>query len=428
MSKKKILGNIFSLGVLQLANYVFPFLTVPYLSRVLTTEHYGLILFSLSFSTYFSLLCDYGFSLSGTKEVAIHASNKPQLNSIVSNITYIKIVLFLFSIILNLIVVFSYSKFRAHWELYLVNILVLVNNVFFPVWFFQGVEKMKYITIIQVGVRILSLLLIFTLIHNDSQYFLWPVINVITSIISAIIAQFILLKYFAIRYTKPDFGIIKHQLKEGWHIFISTIAISLYTVSNSFFLGLLTNTVMVAYYASAEKIMNAIQGLLGPISQAFFPHLSRVVAEDKERGIKALQKALFLIAGIGLLISVILFFTAPLVVKLIYGAKYEIATTQALRVLAVLPFIICLSNVFGIQTMIPFGLSKPFSRILIISSCVNVLLLIVLIPRFTYIGTAVSVVITESLVTLMMLGYLHFNGIYIWFGKIDECKNFCSLP
>jgi PST family polysaccharide transporter len=226
------------------------------------------------------------------------------------------------------------------------------------------------------------------------------------------------LKYFSIRYTRPNFGIIKYQLKEGWHIFISTIAISLYTVSNSFFLGLLTNTVMVAYYASAEKIMNAIQGLLGPISQAFFPHLSRVVAEDKERGIKALQKALFLIAGIGLLISVILFLTAPLVVKLIYGAKYEIATTQALRVLAVLPFIICLSNVFGVQTMIPFGLSKPFSRILIISSCVNVLLLIMLIPRFTYIGTAVSVVITESLVTLMMLGYLHFNGIYIWSGKL----------
>lgn len=420
MSKKKILGNVFSLSVLQLANYVFPFMTVPYLSRVLTTEHYGLILFSLSFSTYFGLLCDYGFSLSGTKEVAIHASNKEQLNNIVSSITYIKIALFLFSIILNLVVVFSSSKFRVHWELYLMNIFVLVNNIFFPVWFFQGVEKMKYITMIQVSVRLLSVLLIFTFIHNDGQYFFWPIINVITSIISAIIAQFILLKYFAICYVRPNFSVIRHQLKEGWHIFISTIAISLYTVSNSFFLGLMTNTVMVAYYASAEKIMNAIQGLLGPISQAFFPHLSRVVAEDKEQGIKALQKALFLIVGIGLLISVMLFCMAPFIIKLIYGAKYEDATTRALKILAVLPFIICLSNVFGIQTMIPFGLTKSFSRILIISSCVNVVLLMILIPRFTYIGTAMSVVITESFVALMMLVYLYFNGIHVWFGKINR--------
>jgi PST family polysaccharide transporter len=244
------------------------------------------------------------------------------------------------------------------------------------------------------------------------------VINLVTTVIGIIIVQYFLVNTFNLRYVKPDWQSIKHELFEGWHVFISTIAISMYTISNSFFLGIMTSATMVAYYASGEKIMNAVQGLLGPVSQALYPHLTKIVHNDKSEGIKAIQQALFRIAGVGLIISLGLFVAAPVIVRLLFGVKYQIATTEVVRILSVLPFIICLSNVFGIQTMLPFGLTKPFSRILIISSILNVVLLLILIPRYSYVGTAISVVITEVSVTSMMLFYLFKNGIYVWRGKL----------
>ena len=423
MSRKKLFGNMASLGMLQLANYVFPFLTVPYLSRVLSTSHYGLILFSLSFTTYFAIICDYGFGLTGTKAVAINSHKPEELNRLVSNITAIKVVLFAFSLVINLVLVFCFDQFREYWFIYVINIFTLINSVLFPTWFFQGMERMKYITFVQVSVRLIAVLLILVLVKHDADYYLWPVINLITTIVGVVFVQYILLAKFHIRYIKPDFISIKKELSEGWHVFISTIAISLYTVSNSFFLGVMTSATMVAYYASGEKIMNAVQGLLGPVSQALYPHLAKIVHDDKNAGIKALQKALFRVAGVGLVISISLFIFAPIIVKLLFGIKYQVATTEVVRILSILPFVICLSNMFGIQTMLPFGLTKPFSRILIVSSIMNVCLLLILIPRFSYIGTAISVVITEVCVSCMMVWHLGLNGIYVWAGKFESIKD-----
>ncbi len=414
------MGNVIALGFLQMANYVFPFLTVPYLSRVLSVEHYGLILFSFSFTAYFGILCDYGFNLSATRDIAVNSKNNNQINQIVSSVTVIKIFLFLASLVANLIIIFSVARFREYWPIYFLNCFALINNVFFPTWFFQGVEKMRYITVIQVVIRTVSVILIFVFIHSDSQYYLWPVINVVTSIVSAIFAQLVLIKFFKIRYVLPDWRLLWGQLKDGWYIFISTVAISLYTISNSFFLGILTSSVMVAYYASAEKILNAIQGLLGVVSQALFPHLTKLINEDRALGIKALQRAFFKLALLGFFISLFLFLTAPLIVKILFGERYLVATTQVLRILSVLPFIICLSNIFGIQTMLPFGYTKQFSHILIITSSCNLLFTILLVPHYSYIGTAISVVLTEILVAILMYWSLYVNGVNIICGKLNH--------
>lgn len=414
---------MFSLSILQLVNYVFPFLTLPYLSRVLTTEHYGLVLFSLSFTAYFAVLCDYGFNLSAVKQVALNSKNTSQLNRIISAVTSVKIILFILSIILNLIIVLSVAKFREYWFIYLLNIGTIISNVFFPIWFFQGVEKMKYITVVQVIIRSINLALIFVLIHQDSQYFLWPVINFIGAVCSIIFAQYILIKRLNISYVRPNWNELKEQFQDGWYIFISTVAVSLYTISNSFFLGLLTNPIMVAYYVSAEKITSAIQGLFMPISQSIFPHLSKIVIEDPRRGVKQLQKAFFVQGIMAFLLSVFLFLCAPFIIHLVFGAKFEAHSTIVLRILSLLPFIVVLSNILGVQTMIPFGLKKVFSKILIISSLSNIVLIFILVPRYNYVGSAICVVITECVVTLMMFAYLYKTGVWIWYGKIKPTNH-----
>lgn len=415
---KKLASNIFSLSLLQIVNYVFPFLTIPYLSRVLSVEHYGLILFSFSFNTYFGILCDYGFGLTATRDVAMNSNNKEKINHIVSTVTFIKVIFFVFSLLCNLVIVFSIAKFRDYWFIYLLNCFTLIGGVFVPSWLFQGMQRMRDILPAQIITKVLSVVLIFLCIKSDSLYYLWPVINIVTTIVGAIYIQAILFKRYDLKYTIPTYTEIIAQLKEGWHVFLSTIAISLYTVSNSFFLGVLTSTAMVAYYASAEKILNAVQSLLSPITQALFPHLTKQINDDKEEGIKLLRDALIKVAILGAILSISLFIGSSFIVKLLFGHKYVDATTIVLKILSILPFIICLSNMFGIQTMIPFGLTKQFSRILMVSSVCNLIFTFILVPRFSYIGTAISVVLSEILVTGMMYFYLIKSGIDIIRGRI----------
>lgn len=420
LKNKTLKVNFLSLSVLQLANYVFPFLLVPYLSRILTPAHYGLILFAMSFNAYFAIVCDYGFNLTGTKDIAVSAGDSNHVNRLFSSITYIKLVFFAFSALSVLIVIIIFPKFRADWVVYLLSLLTLVTNVFFPIWLFQGLERMRFITIITIIIRTLALVLTFMFVHHDSQYVLVPLINGIAAIAGAVVAQYIVYKSLSIRYVCTSFVELKEQLVNGWHVFISTMAISLYTVSNGFFLGLFSTTTVVAYYLTAEKITNAISGMLQPITQTIYPHLAKTVAQDRSLGIKKLQKSFYIIGGIGLCCSIFLFIVAPIIVNILLGAKYQAPTTLTLHILAILPFLVCLSNVLGIQTMIPFGLKKQFARILVASGIINVSIILILVPRYSYIGSACAVVVTESLVVAMMWWYLHIKGILIWRGLIKN--------
>jgi polysaccharide transporter, PST family len=200
-----------------------------------------------------------------------------------------------------------------------------------------------------------------------------------------------------------------HELKEGWHLFISTAAISLYTTSNTFILGLLTNNVSVGYYSAAEKLVNSVLGLLYPVSQAIYPYISRLVSDSKEGATIFIRKALILIGCGSFAASSGLFLFANLIVYFILGPHFS-ESVIVLRILAFLPFVIALSNVLGIQTMITFNMKKAFSNILISAGVINIVLAIILVPHFQHVGTAVGVMATETYVTAAMSFFLLKKG------------------
>src|SRR3989339_509467 len=158
---KILLGNFFSLSVLQVLNYLLPLITLPYLIRVLGPEKYGLIAFGTAFLTYFQLFTDYGFNLSATKDISINRENNKKISEIFSSVIIIKTVLMLFSFIIIFFIVTSFSKFNSQKEVYYLISLSLIGNVLFPIWFFQGIERMKYITYFNVIARVTATLLVF---------------------------------------------------------------------------------------------------------------------------------------------------------------------------------------------------------------------------------------------------------------------------
>lgn len=410
---RRLFENFMSLSILQVANYILPLVTFPYLVRVLGPEKYGLIAFAQAFIGYFVILIDYGFNLSATREVSIYRGDREKISEIFSSVTIIKFALMILSFVIFIILVFSFDKFRNDWRLYFLTFGSILGNVLFPVWLFQGMERMKYITFLNLLSKIIFTGAIFIFIRKSSDYLYVPGINLLGALISGILALWIIFKNFKIKFILPSLEGIKHQLKEGWYIFISTVAISLYTVSNTFILGLFTNNTIVGYYSAGERIVKAVLGLLGPVSQTIYPYISKVANESREKGINFIRYISKIIGSLGFIMSLFLFIFANFIVNLLLGNSY-IESVKVLRILSLLPFIVGLSNVFGIQTMLTLNYKKAFSNILISAGILNTILVLLLCPSLKHIGSSLSFLITELFVTSFMFIYLSKKGIKIF--------------
>lgn len=411
-TKKRLISNFLSLSSVQVANYILPLITVPYLVRVLGPEKFGLIAFSQALIAYFSLLTDYGFNLSATREISIHRENSKKLSEIYFSVMFIKFLLMVLSLMLLCILVFSINKFREEWLLYLLTFGMVLGNVIFPAWFLRGIERMREIAILNILTRIIFTVAVFIFIRSKTDYILLPIINSVGFIVAGLLGLWIIFSRIGIRVKMPLIADIKYQLKDGWHVFISTIAISLYTTSNTVILGLFTNNTIVGYYSAGEKIVKAVQGLIAPLSQTIYPHISKLASESKEAALAFVRKVVRLVGGAMLGVSFLLLLFAQQISNLVLGSKFQ-ESIPVIQILSFLPFIIGLSNIFGIQVMLNFGLKQVFTRILIIASFVNILLALILVLPFQHIGISFSVLITELFVTITMFLVLHRNGLNV---------------
>jgi len=414
--KRRIFENFLSLATLQGLNYILPILTLPYLVRVLGPDNYGLVTFAQSLIQFFIIFVDYGFNLTATNQIAVNRENKNKIQTIFCTIMTIKLFFMLISFLVLGLLIFLFPKFQDNKLVYIITFGMVIGNVLFPVWFFQGMEKMKYITVLNIFAKTIFTIGIFVFVKHSGDLLFVPLLNSFGMIFSGLFSLVILKKTFCIDLVKPSWSDIKYQLREGWHVFISTVAISLYTVSNTFILGLFTNNTVVGYYASAEKIVNAATGIINPISQAIYPYISRLMTESPKKGIILIRKILLIVGSCTFLISLMIFVFTENIVYIALGDNYE-QSIIVLKIIAFLPFIIGLSNIFGIQTMLTLGYKKAFSNILMRASIINIFLAIILVPVFKHIGTALGVVISEFFVTLTMFMYLHSKGIKLLEGK-----------
>ena len=399
--KKRLVSNIFSLGFLQATTYILPLLTVPYLVRVLGPEYFGLLAFATATISYFALLTDYGFNLSATRQISIHRSNVDKLSEIFSAVIILKIILMVISFILMSLVVLSFDKFSEHWEVFLITYGLVLGQTIFPVWLFQGMESMKHITFFNIIAKGFFAACIFIFVHEQNDYLLVPLFTSMGFILVGIWSFYLAKSKFNVVFSWQSTSVLKHQLVEGWYVFISTIAISLYTISTTFILGLFTNNMVVGYYSAADKIVHAVKGIYVPVSRAIYPVISIKVSKNKSDTIKFLRK-FALMAGAGMFaISAIQYHLADLIVKIIMGDQYE-PSILLLKIMAFLPFLVALSNIFGIQTMLNLGFQKSFSVLVFIGASVGMLLALVLVPIYGAVGAAVGLLITEALVTVML--------------------------
>lgn len=408
----KLIENILSLATIKGLEYLLAFIIFPYLVRVLGVEHYGMLVFSQSIINYFVLFSDYGFNLLGPREIAI-CNSKERMARAFAGIFYAKLCLLLLCIIVFGVGMLTISYYwNINWQLYTVFFLLVIGNVFFPIWFFQGIQQMCYITFVNIVARFLSVAGIFIFVKQPNDYVIAAFFQAIVPLIAAIGSWIIIYMKYPELLVLPSIKGIKNMIETGWPIFTSTIAINLYTASNIVFLGLMTNNTIVGYFSGAKKIIDNITQLISPVTQAIYPYISQKVSESRETAIIFLRKIVIVLGGGNLALSVFILIFAEWIIKILLGTGYE-ASVVLLRVLAFLPFVVSLSNIFGIQTMLAFGLQKEFSRILLLAAILNTCIVLPLIYLFQGLGVCVSITLTESFVTFAMWYILKKNGIVL---------------
>ncbi|MGF1788257.1 oligosaccharide flippase family protein, partial [Photobacterium swingsii] len=282
VENKKVINNFLSLSILQALNYVLPLITLPYLIQVLGVDKFGLVTFSASLALYFNVIADYGYKLTAPRDIAQNRNCLDTINEIVSVVLVSKLILLVFGFIVYFIIVFSVESFWIESKIYMLSFLVVVSQSMIPVWFFQGMEDMKYVTVINVITKAIFLILVFLFIKSEGDVYLLPLFTAVGFILTSLFCFYKMKVKYKYIFIKPTLTGLKNSFTNGFHIFVGNASTSLYTNTNIFLLGVLTTTSVVGYYSVAEKIVSAIAGLFIPLNQALYPYLSKKYIFDNK--------------------------------------------------------------------------------------------------------------------------------------------------
>ncbi len=403
--------NMSALFVLQGVSVLVSVITVPYLVRVLGFEKYGLIAFTQAFAQYFVVFSDYGFNFSATGQIAVLRDDAAAVARTFSAVMVVKASLALTGLLVLTGVVASVSRFRSDAVLYYISYLAVIGTVCYPQWYFQGIERMRYITALTGVARLLTAGALFVFVRGPANYLVAAGIQASGPVIAGVIGLWVAIVRFDVRFRVPRREDCVNALRDGWHLFLTTAAATLYSNTNVFVVGLLAGDLQAGYFAAADKIIRGVLNLFSPIMQAIYPYMSALAAHSHHEALRFVRRSAVWLGGLSLGPSLVILVFAPLIVVVFFGRGSSHDTVTVLRWIAMLPFIMVMGYLLGVQTMIPFGLSREFSWIVLAAGLVNVMLSLALTQHLGAVGAAISLLTVEGGATATMAVVLRLRGL-----------------
>jgi PST family polysaccharide transporter len=410
-SNRQVLKNMTWLGILQFANYLIPLLIIPYIVRVLGVDIFGKITYAQNIISYFTLIINFGFEYSATREIAVNKGNHKAITQIFWSVLKQKAALLLLSFVGLVVLYFVFSKVTGDITLYFFVFLMNVGIVIFPTWFFQGMEEMGKMAVFNVLIKGLGLILTVLFVKKASDYLIYPLLTSLAYICFGIGALVYVIKHFNIEYTKSDKATNLRLFHKSFPIFLNNLFVSGYTITNMTMLGFYVSDKEIGYYSGAFKIIMAILMVTStPINMAIFPAISRKFAESKVIGLIYFKKTILHLAIISIFISVLTFIASPLLVKLLLGKEFE-SSINLLKLFSILPFLVILASLFTVQGLYGAGLQRyaPWIGAILGIFCISFNLFF--IPVLGMYGAAWGWVISEFL-EIILAGSFFYIGFY----------------
>nr|WP_253199115.1 oligosaccharide flippase family protein [Clostridium gasigenes] len=401
-----------SLFTIQGLNYILPLITVPYLTRVLGAENYGKTIFAMAIIINFQVICDYGFNMSATRNISINRDNKSEIEQIFSSVISIKSMFTIIGAFILTIMIFTIPRLREDYILYYFTYISVVGNALFPVWLFQGIEDMKYITYLNVAVKLISTISIFLLIRSSEQYILLPLINSSVLVIIAIISLILIKIKMKINFMKPSYKRILIELKDGWHLFVTSFFSNILSNSGNLIIGTFLGDVMVGYYGGIDKIVKAIISIFAPITTAIFPHTNRELKKSKKDGIKEIVKFAKIVIAIAIVVAIVTILTAKIAVYILCGSEY-VQYADILRIQSIWIVISIINNFIGIQFLIGISAGYYYSRSFMIAGAIMICFDIAFINIWGIYTIPFGMIISELSLCIIMLLIIFKKKLYM---------------
>lgn len=408
---RKLSINIASLFSVQVANYLLPLLTVPFVSRIIGPERMGLLNFSQTYIYYFTLLIAYEFDVSAVRTIAANRDNKELVDQTFSQIVTAKTLLWVVATILFLAVTYFVPEFKKHFLLHLCTFLFCFGTVFFPVWMYQAMEDLKLVSIFNLTVKLITTFGVLLMIRQPEDYIYQNLSLSIAQIVVGVVTFGIAIKKYNINFLIPSWRVLIKRYVSNSTLFFSSIATTLYTASSVFLLGLLSSDYNVGIYTAGSRLETIVRSFVTlALGQALFPLVVSSFGVSKENGLLSVQKIFFPLLVITSIASMCIWLIAPTFITVLYGDKF-IEAIRVLRIVAVLPIVIGAGRLFGVHTMLNFHYDKAFFSITLFGAFVGIALNIFMIKEMNFIGAAYAWVFTEVLVSTTMWAFLTYKGI-----------------
>lgn len=417
---------------------LFPLITFPYASRIMLADGIGHVSFFQSIISYISLFTCLGIPMYAIREVAKVRNNAVEMTRTTVEILLLHAFLSILGYVVVAVICMTVTQVQADIPLF----LLLSTTIFFTAigceWFYQGIEDFKYVAVRGVLVKLISVVLLFFLVKTKEDI-LWYGAYSVLGILGGNIFNFIRLRKYLSRDV-IDFRTLhplKH-LKPALHVFALNVIISIYIQMNNVLLGFMKDAEAVGYFTAATKLMVMAMSILGSLGNVMMPHISNLIAVGRMDESKALiQKSYDLVLALAMPLTVGLIFTSPSAILLLSGMDF-IPAILISQIVAFNILMVGLSGVMGIQVLYPLGKINIVILSTFIGAITNVLLNILLVPRYGHNGTAIAYMLAEAAVTISMFfighkyipvqflkkQHLHYIGGCIVMGG---CLHFISL-
>lgn len=396
--KTNYILNLINVGTQML----FPLLTFPYVCRILLPAQIGQVNFYNSIIGYISLFTCLGIPMYAVREIARDRDDIVKMNRTAIEVLLLHILLTLIGYVAVAILCLTVPQIKENVPLFLILSITLIFTVIGCDWFYNGIEDFKYITIRGIVVKSISVILLFLLVKTKEDL-LWYGVYCVVGSIGGNIFNFIRLRKYIhkenIIFTQLH--IFRH-LKPAIKVFSFNVVISVYLQLNPVLLGFMKDTIAVAYFTAATKLMMMVTKISSSLGTVLMPRASHLISEGKKEEFnKLIQKSYDFTLAITIPLVIGLICMAPYIVRVFCGSQYEDAIITS-QIIAPITLVVGLSNIMGMQVLYPIGKLNTVVRCTIYGAITNVVLNLALIPFLSYNGTAIAYLGAEIATTLSM--------------------------
>lgn len=392
-----VIKNFAYLSILKGLDIGLPLLIIPYLTHVLGTSYFGKYSFVLAIIQTINIFTSYGYLFSATKKISQNRDDKHVVNQIMNAVFAGRFIVATFIVVLVVMLSNIIFKDEYEWFMFLTAIGMIYGDIFIPTWLFQGLEQMKYVTIVNAIAKLLFTMLVFAIVTRQQDFKYILLLNSLGCVTSAFFSMVLVKRMFKLHLFIPKWSVVREELKDGFSIFLSTLGMSVYRNLNIIILNYFVSSSAVGIYALAEKVIKALQSLINPISQALYPHFGYRIKESANR-----KKDLYSLFKIAVFLTILLVVASLALYFLTGYIGYVVGhdfTGSSGIINIMLPVVVfgCLNYLLGFVGLVNMDKQRFFLGAVVVSGTVAIIILLCTVNTFGIESAAWAMSISELL-------------------------------